>query len=75
MKKIYKLDLNDERDAHIDKAMAQAEGMFSVLEELCDHLRSRTKHEELSDEQYTALYSVRDKIGRLLEDHNVSLWE
>lgn len=47
----------------------------SVLIEINEHLRSKIKWEEMSDEVMTALINVREDIYQRLSEHNISLEE
>lgn len=46
---------------------------YLLVQELLQHIRSKTKHGELSEEQYAAYDNIRDSIVNLANERNLSL--
>lgn len=72
MQAILKFDLSEEKQ-EFEYALKGA-AAHVVLEHLWNHLRSKLKYEELSEDSEKAYEDVRENLHKLLEDYEVNLW-
>ena len=72
MQAILKFDLPEEKQ-EFEYALKGAIAHV-VLENLWNHLRSKLKYEELSEETENAYADIQDHLSKMLEECEVNLW-
>jgi len=70
MKAFIKFELPEEQEA-FDESIDGPKA-FSVIRDLDSYLRGKIKYHELTEEQETIYQEVRDTLGELVEDRNIS---
>lgn len=71
MKAIIEYNLPD--DELEFKVASNAHGWWSVIYDLDQHLRSKTKWSEMTQEQYDVYENVREQLYNLMQENKVSL--
>ena len=73
MKAILEFNLPDDQDEH--ELAINARKYYSVLWELDQYLRNKTKYasDDVSSEDIEAIQMVRDELWKLMEENNLDL--
>ena len=71
MKVIYELDPFE--DSEELKRIQQANHMYLALWDFSQHLRSKLKHEDLSESNYAIYDSISSKFYECLQEYGVEL--
>jgi hypothetical protein len=68
-----KLTFNLPDDQHEWDNAVNANAMYLALWDLSQELRTLWKYEELSEEEYAIVETIRDKFHEILSEHNINL--
>lgn len=73
MKAILKFKLPDDNLEF--KIASQPLSWWSTLYDFDQHLRSKLKYEELTEQEYEIYDNIREKLFELMTEHNISFNE
>jgi hypothetical protein len=71
MKAVLEFDLPEEN--HAWYMAVNASGMYSVLHDYDQWLRSKIKYEDLNDDKHQVFQACRDQLRTLLYEENIDL--